>query len=136
MRSRQSTVLSVLRGIKTATVTILSAKGRDNKPLTDDEQISIIRKQVAQRADSIKCFHEAGRLELALAEEREKAILESFLPVELDAFEVEKLVEQALSDTASVTKKDMGRAITRAKELAAGRVDPRVLSHLISIKLI
>jgi uncharacterized protein YqeY len=135
MRAQQTTILSVLRGIKTATATLLSAKGRGDKPLTEDEQITILRKQLAQREDSIKCFHEAGRLELAQAEEREKAILEAFLPAELDAYAVDALVEQALADTGAVTKKDMGKTIARAKELAAGRVDPRVLSQLISAKL-
>lgn len=135
MRAQQTTILSVLRGIKTATATLLSSKGRNGAPLTDDEQISIIRKQVAQRVDSIKCFTEAGRIELAQAEEREKAILEAFLPQPLSDAEVNVIVDQALADTGATTKKEMGKAIARAKELAAGRVSPAVLSQLIAAKL-
>ena len=136
MLQKMTTRLSVLRALKTAVATVLSAKGRGDKPLAEDEMISLIRKQIAQRVDSITIYRDANRVEAFEKEEREKKILESFLPEELDAFAVDALVEQALADTAAVTKKDMGKAIARAKELAAGRVDPRTLSQLISAKLV
>jgi uncharacterized protein YqeY len=135
MRAKQVTILSVLRGIKTATATILSAKGRNGKPLTEDEQISILRKQVAQRDEAIGMYAAAGRGDAADAEEREKAILEALLPQPLSDAEVAVIVDQALQDTGATTKKEMGKAIARAKELASGRVSPAVLSQLISIKL-
>ena len=127
--------LNVLRALKTAISTVLSAKGRNGKPLTQEEELSIIRKQIAQRVESIALWEKAGRAEQAAKETIEKQILETYLPATLEQYEIENLVQRALSETEATVKKDMGKAITRAKELAEGRVDPKVLSQLIAARL-
>lgn len=136
MRSQQTTILGVLRSLKTEFANVLSSKGRAGKPLTQDEEYAIIRKQIAQRAESMKMFADGGRQEKADAEEREKAILEAFLPASLSVEEVDAIVTQAVSETGAVTKRDTGKAIARAKELADGRVDLKVLSAQIASRLV
>ena len=136
MLRKGSIRLSVLRALKTAIGTTLSTKGRNGKPLTPDEEISIIRKQIAQRAESIVQWEKAGRTEQASTESAEKAILESFLPAEMSDKEISELVKQAIIESNASTKKDMGKAIAYAKELGEGRVDPKELSKLIGARLV
>ena len=135
IRDKQPTRLAVLRQLKTAIETLLSSKGRNGKALTADEEISLIRKQVAQRDESIALYKQANRTEQADIEGREKKILESFLPEGMSPEAIAVMVDLVLIETGATARKDMGRAITRAKELAAGRVDPKVLSQLIAAKL-
>lgn len=132
MRANQVTILGVLRTLKTEFSKVLTAKGRDGKPLTQDEEYTIIRKQVAQREESIKMFRDGGRPEKADAEEREKSILQAFLPAPLSDEEITKIAVQAIEETGAVTKRDIGKAIARAKELAEGRVDLKLLSSVIA----
>lgn len=129
------TRLNVLRSLKTAVSTVLSSKGRNGKPLTDDEMLALVRKQIAQREDSIEQFIKGGREDAAAVEKREKKILEQFLPEQMGNEQVAQLIARTLAETGATSKKDAGKAIARAKELAAGRVEPRKLSQLIMAKL-
>jgi hypothetical protein len=135
IRDKQTTRLAVCRQLKTAIGNVLSAKGRDGKLLDLEEQYSIVRKLIAQRDESIALYEKANRLEALETEKREKVILQSFLPEPLSDLELEAIVAQAILETAAVSRKDTGRAITRAKELSAGKADPRILSQFISAKL-
>ena len=135
MLAKQPTRLSVLRALKTAIATTLSAKGRGDKPLTEDEEVGLIRKQIAQRVESIASWEKAGRTEQADTEKREVEILEGFLPAGLSDEEILFLVQDSITKSGATTKKDMGAAMKVAKEMAAGRVDPKVLSSLISAQL-
>lgn len=138
MRAQQTTVLGVLRTLKSEFTKVLTSKGRNqfSPALTEDEEFAIIRKQIAQREESMKMFHQAGRTELANKEEQEKAILEAFLPPSLSDYDIGTMVERAITNSGAVTKRDTGKAIALAKEYAAGRVDLKVLSSLIASKLV
>jgi uncharacterized protein YqeY len=135
MLAKQPTRLSVLRALKTAIATTLSAKGRGDKPLTEDEEVGLIRKQIAQRVESITSWEKAGRTDRVAIETEEKAILEQFLPAALSDEEILFLVQDSITKSGATTKKDMGAAMKIAKEMAEGRVDPKVLSGLISAQL-
>jgi uncharacterized protein YqeY len=136
MLQKQPTILSVLRSLKTEFSKVLTAKGRGGKALTQDEEYAIIRKQIAQRAESFEMFMSGGHQERAQAEEREKVVLEAFLPAALSEAEVDAIITQAVSETGAVTKRDTGKAIARAKELADGRIDLKVLSAQIASRLV
>jgi hypothetical protein len=136
MRSRQPTILSVLRSLKTEFSKVLSAKGRGDTPLSKDEVYAIIRKQIAQRTESFTMYMDGGRQEMAWAEEREKAVLETFLPVQLSSEEIDVIVEQAIAAVGAVSKRDTGKAIACASVLADGHVDLKVLSTKIASLLI
>lgn len=133
--SKQPTRLAVLRQLKAAVGIVLNTKGRNGKELSNDELFTIIRKLVGQRTESIAIYEKAGRDELAQTERNERDVLLSYLPDQLTDEEIEAIVDQAISETGAVSKKDMGRAISAAKELAKGKADPRILSQLIAKKL-
>ena len=127
MREKNTTKLNVLRALKTAITNSSLQKGNIHESLTNLEILNIVRKQVSQRQDSITQFVKANRVDLIETEPREMEILKEFLPQELSENELENLIQQAIGETEATTKKDMGKAIKRAMELADGRADNKTI---------
>jgi uncharacterized protein YqeY len=135
MRNKDTTKLNVLRTLKTAITNASLQKGNVNESLSDMEILGIIRKQVSQRQDSINAYMTAQRQDLIIAEEAEIVVLKEFLPVEMTEAEIENLINRAITASEAVTKKDMGKAIKMALELANGRVDNKTISKMIGERL-
>lgn len=131
MRNKLNMELNVLRSLKTAMSNLSLQKGNINEPLTASECITLIRKQITQRQDSIEQFQKANRQDLIETEQKELEYLQSFLPEELSDDQIEDIIQQAIKDTQATTKKDMGKAIKRAQELANGRVNNKTISKRI-----
>lgn len=134
IKAKNETATRSLRQLKTDMGAVLTASNA-KKELSPTDIIEIIRKRVSRHEDSIKCFQDAGRTELVAQEEQEKAVLLAYLPPELSQEQINALVAQAISDVSATTKKDMGKAILRASELAKGMVDKKTLSVKISALL-
>ena len=135
MRNKATLELNVLRSLKNAMSNLSLQKGNINQPITANECITLIRKQISQRQDSIEQFQKANRQDLIETEQKELNYLQSLLPEELSEEEIENIIDQAISETEATTKKDMGKAIKRAQELANGRVDNKVISQKIGARL-
>lgn len=131
MRNKATLELNVLRSLKNAMSNLSLQKGNIKESLTANECINIIRKQIAQRQDSIEQFQKANRQDLIETEQKELNYLQTFLPEELSEAEIDNIINQAISETGATTKKDMGKAIKRAQELADGRVDNKTISKKI-----
>ncbi len=102
--------------------------------LTDEEEVSVIRKQAKQRKDSIDAYRKAGAEDRAQKEEAELEILREFLPPEMDEGELAKLVEDAIEATGAKSMADMGRVIGMVKSKApsaeGGKIAELVKSRL------
>jgi len=136
MREKEVQTLVALRALKSAITNAALEKGNVNAQVTDNEVVSIVRKQIKQRQDSIAQFDRADRADLVFKERQEVKVLEKYLPAELDEGSLDNLISQAILETQAATKKDMGRAIKRALELAAGRVENQAISKKIAAKLL
>ena len=86
--------------------------------LTDDQEQAIITKQVNVRKDSAQAYRDAGRDELAEAEEAELAILQKYLPAQLEESEVRTIIDEEIAKVASegVTEAELTRVV-RADDL-------------------
>ena len=80
----------------------------------------ILAKMVKQRRESVRAYEEAGRLELAQGEEAEIEVIEAFLPRQLGAEEVDRVIEEAVSETGAASIRDMGRVMGALKSRYAG----------------
>ncbi len=93
------------------------------RPLTDDEVESVLRRAVKQRRDSIEQYARGGRQDLVDAETQELAILEGYLPQGLTDAEIESAIRAIVAQKGFSSQKDVGLLM---KELMAGykgRVD-------------
>jgi uncharacterized protein YqeY len=108
-------------------------KGIDKVP--DDEVLAMLRGMVKSRRESVALYRQGNRPELAAKEEAEIAVIEGFLPKQLDDAAIEQAVTEAIAEAGASSVKDMGKvmAALRAKHAAAldlSRVGPIVKAKL------
>ena len=105
------------------------------KNLDDAEVISIIKKQIKQHQDSIEQFKKGNRQDLVDKETRELEILKSYLPEELSAEEIKKVIEETILEAQASGPKDMGRVMKEVMSKIAGRADGKLVSDLVKARL-
>jgi uncharacterized protein YqeY len=89
----------------------------------DAEVVAILQKMVKQRRESIATYEKAGRTDLADQEKAEIAVLEGYLPKQLDEAGVKAAVSALIAELGAVGLKDMGRVMGALKERFAGQMD-------------
>jgi len=126
----KSSVLSFLRADM-----LNAAVAKKKKMLDDAEVITVIKKQIKQRQDSIEQFTKGERLEMAEKEKKELEILKAYLPAELSAEAVKKIIEEVISSTGSSGMKDMGKVMKEVNAKISGQADGKLISDLVREKL-
>jgi uncharacterized protein YqeY len=89
----------------------------------DAEVIAILQKMVKQRRESIATYEKAGRNDLADQEKAEVAVLEGYLPKQMDEAGVKAAVSALIAEFGAAGPKDMGRVMGALKERFAGQMD-------------
>ncbi len=133
MKSRDALKTSVLSFLRAEMINLAVAKKK--KELDDNDVISVIRKQVKSRQDSIEQFTKGNRLDLAEKEKQELEILRSYLPQELGTDEIKKIIEEAVVLTSALGVKDMGKVMKEVNAKIAGKADGKTVSDLVKERL-
>ncbi len=133
MKSRDTLKSSVLSFLRASLIN--AAIEKKKKSLDDPEVVVVIKKQVKQRQDSIEQFQKGNRQDLADKEIKELAILKPYLPEELAADEIKKIIEEAVVSTSASSIKDMGRVMKEVSAKIAGRADSKLVSDLVRERL-
>lgn len=132
MRAKDSARLGTIRLLLAA----IKQKEVDERIELDDAAVSgIVEKLIKQRKDSIGQFQTAGRDDLVAAEQAELAVLQTYLPEQLPAAEVEAAVLAAIAESGAAGPKDMGKVMGLLKPRLAGRADMGQVSALIKARL-
>ena len=113
----------------------IEARGLGKEPASDEEILSLLQKMIKQRTESASVYDQGGRPELAANERAEIAIIEAFLPKQMDEAEMRAAVDAAILETAAAGQKDMGRVIAALKGTFAGRMDFGKASGLVKAAL-
>jgi uncharacterized protein YqeY len=132
MKQRDKTRVGAWRMLGAA---LKNAEIEAGRPLTEQEEQTILRRQLKQRDESAEAFRKAGREERAASESAEAEIVRAYLPQPLSPAELEGIVDTAINDTGATSMRDMGSVMGRAVELAVGRADGRQLSALVRNRL-
>ena len=132
MRAKDEIALSVIRMIRS----LVKNREIDQKTILDDTGIAeVITTLAKQRRESIRMFGEAGRADLVAKEEKELALLLSFLPSQLTIEEIIRIVSEVVSQTGATGLKELGVVMKAVKPLVAGRADGAVVSGIVKEKL-
>jgi uncharacterized protein YqeY len=135
MRAKDAARLSVLRLLKAALKnTAIEKLGADGE-LSDADAISVIRKQVKQRQDSIESFEKGGRSELAAKEKAEIAVLNHYLPVAMSTTELQKVVADTIREVGATSRAQLGTVMKALQSKIAGKVDGKTLSTEVQRQL-
>jgi uncharacterized protein YqeY len=100
-----------------------------DRPLSDEEELAVLQRQIKQRQDSIEQFTQANRQDLVERESGQLTILREYLPAGLSTEEVDALVRAVIADTGAAGPRDMKLVMPVVIERAAGRADSRTLSE-------
>lgn len=124
MKAREATKLQTLRSLVTAlTNEAVTKKEKPDTLLDDDTVLTVIRRAVKQRAESIEQYENAGREEQAAQERAEKEILEAYLPQMMSREEIEKVVQQKKDELEVTDKSDMGKLMGAVMQELKGKAD-------------
>jgi uncharacterized protein YqeY len=132
MKERDRSRVGALRMLNAA---LKNGEIEAGRPLTEEEEQVVLRRQLKQREESAEAFRKAGRQERAASESAEAEIVRQYLPEPLAAQELEEIVDRAMRDTGGTGMKDMGAVMGRAMTLAEGRAEGRELAALVRGRL-
>lgn len=104
-------------------------------PLSDEETVEVLTREVRKRRESIEAYRSAGRADLAAREQAEVDILTPYLPEQLSEDEVRALVQEAVAETGATSPRDMGRVMGQLMPRLKGRADGKLVSSLVSQEL-
>jgi len=128
MLEKSEIKLQALRQIKSS---IQVEKAKDGKELSDEQVIKIIQKLVSQGTESARQYEEGGRMDLVNQELSLIVVYKTFLPEQMSEEEITEKVKQIITETGSTTVRDMGKVMTSATKVFAGRADNKLIGSIV-----
>ncbi len=133
MKARDEARLSTLRMMKTA---LQKAHVDAAKPMDDAADQQILKSLAKQRVDAADMFRKGGREEMALKEESEKKIIESYLPASASEEEIAAAIDASIAETGATSAKQMGLVMKAVQAKLAGKtIDGKLISEKVKARL-
>ncbi len=129
MKAKDKVSLRGIRAIKTALMN-LKTDG-SNTEITEQTEIALLQKMKKSRMESLSIYEEQGRDELAATEKEEIAIIERYLPEQMDGAALEKVIGEIIEKTGASSMKDMGKVMGMASKQLAGKADGKAISAIV-----
>ena len=130
MKAKSEGVLRALRAIKAEIIKAKTEPGAAGEIDEATEQ-KFLQKMMKQRRDSLDIFEKQGREDLAVKEREEMAVIEKFLPKQMDEAELKEIVKQIIAETGASTPADMGKVMGVASKQLAGKADGKTISSIV-----
>ena len=134
MKSKDKLTVATLRSV-VAAVQEAEVAGTSATTLDDEQVQKVIAAQAKRRVEAAEAFEEGGRTEKAADERAELTILEQYLPEQLDADALAKIVDRVLADGGYSTMADMGQAMKAVNAEVAGNAEGRIVAELVKSHL-
>ncbi len=134
MKAREAADVATLRMVMAAVMNAEVA-GTEAATLTDDEVMTVLRKEAKKRAEAAEAFATAGRSERAEAERSELAIIERYLPAALDDSALEAIVAEEVTNTGATSAKDMGNVVKAVRARVGAQADGSRIAALVKAAL-
>jgi len=105
------------------------------RELSDDEILAVLSTAAKKRNEAIEEYHRGGRQDLADKEQAELVIIKSYLPEQLSAVELDKLIERVIAQTNASSIKDLGLVMKALMPEVRGRADGKVVNAAVRARL-
>ena len=126
------TLRLIVSAIKNA---IIANRTKENKGLSEQDIMGLLKKMVKQRNESCEIYKKAGRTELLESEVKEIEIIGSFLPKQLNEEETKKICEETIKKVGASSIKDMGKVMGELKKTHADILDFSKVGSIIKTVL-
>lgn len=133
MKNKEAERLSAIRMLQAA-VKYREIELRPNE-ISEADVMGVVKKLAKQRKDSITEFEKAGRQDLVDKEKFELSVLEEYLPAQMSAEQVAKIIEEVIKEQNATSQKQMGGVIKEVMNRTGGTADGKTISDLVRSKL-
>lgn len=127
MKARDELTTATLR-MALAAITTEEVAGKSARELSDEEVLRVLTREAKKRVEAAEAFDDAKRRELAERERAEGAVLERYLPAQLDDTELAELVRVAVAESGGQGPGQMGVVMKIVQPRVAGRADGKRVS--------
>lgn len=128
MKNKEKDKLSVIRMIKSSLQNEAIKLGHE---LSEEEELTILSREVKQRKDSLHEFDKAGREDLVEKVRTELQYVELYMPKQLTEEEVSEIVKQAILETGASSKAEMGKVMSVVMPKVKGKADGSLVNKLV-----
>ena len=129
IKARDEVRSSTLRMVLTA-ITNAEVAGKQARELTDEDVVSVLSSEGKKRREAAEAFENAGRTDSAAKERAEAAVIADYLPAQLEADEIARLVSAAIDQTGASGEgmRAMGKVMGALQPQVKGRADGGVVA--------
>lgn len=135
MKAKDQNALTSLRAVKSAILLAQTESGAKEE-LTEEQELKLLQKLVKQRKDSAKIFTEQDRLDLAEPELSQAAVIEKFLPEQMNVGDITAIVKEVIAATRAAGMKDMGKVMGQVNARVAGKADGSSVAAIVKAALV
>lgn len=135
MKSGDKFKLGVIRMLKSALQNEEINSGGNGSGLTDEQVLTVIKREVKKRNSSIEEYTKYGKDDMVEQLKNEVEVLSIYLPEELSEEETIKIVEDTISELGATSVKDMGGVLKTIKEKYSSQIDMGKVSSIVKEKL-
>ncbi len=134
MKAKDEATLRALRAIKAEIIKAKTEPGAGGEIDEATEQ-KFLQKMVKQRKDSLDIFEKQGRADLALKETEELAVIQRFLPAQMNEEELTLAIKKIIEEAGASSAADMGKVMGIASKQLAGKADGKAISSVVKLLL-
>ena len=128
MRAKDKETLQVIRMLKASIQNEQIKKGQD---LNDEEELTVLSREMKQRRDSLTEFEKADRTDLADKVKKEIVIVEKYLPAQLSEDEIRAIVTEAIAATGATSPKEFGKVMGAVMPKVKGKADGNQVNAIV-----
>jgi len=129
MRNKDKEQLSVIRMVKASLQNEAIKQGVET--LSEEDELTVLSRELKQRNDSLKEFKDAQREDLVKKVEKEINILQPYLPAQLSDEELESIIKDAIKEVNASSKKDFGKVMQKVMPNVKGKADGSSVQKLV-----
>ncbi|WP_299087781.1 GatB/YqeY domain-containing protein [uncultured Metabacillus sp.] len=133
MKNKEKDKLAVIRMVKAALQNEAIKLG--NSELSEEEELTVLSRELKQRKDSLQEFKNANRLDLVEKTQAEIDVLVNYMPEQLSEEEVFEIVKQTISEVNASSKADMGKVMGALMPKVKGKADGSLVNKLVQQQL-
>ena len=127
-RQKNELVVLTLRGLKAA---LKNAEISKREQLTEEEAIKTLRTELKKRREAVDQYEKGNRPELKEKEEKEIAIIETYLPAQMDEAKVREVVEGVIATVKPQGPQDMGKVMGAVMQKLGGQADGNLVNQVV-----
>ncbi|HBI03706.1 MAG TPA: aspartyl-tRNA amidotransferase [Paenibacillaceae bacterium] len=128
MKNKDKLKLSVIRMVKAS---VKNEEINQGSPLTDEQVLAVVTRELKQRRDSLQEFDKAGREDLAAPTREEIEILLEYMPEQMGEDDIRRIVSEAIQQVGAQSKKDLGKVMGVLMPKVKGRADGALVNKIV-----